>query len=132
MLRRIGPINPTHGVPPQGHLQGQTRDNKSTRFFHTKKEHRYMCSYIVSVVYMQNCILFKGIHFVLSYCTQRWNAYVATTAQTTLLILEMFPFMILTGPCGPSYNKPRERLVYSSTFWILCSTLLTKQNLFCS
>ncbi len=40
------------GVPPRGHLQGQTRDNSKTRLFHTKKEHIDMCSYIISVVYI--------------------------------------------------------------------------------
>ncbi len=41
-----------YGVPPRGHLQGQTRDNSNTRFFHTEKEHIYMCSYIISIVNM--------------------------------------------------------------------------------
>ncbi len=41
-----------YGVPPRGHLQGQTRDDSNTRFFHTKKEHIYMCSNIIPVVYM--------------------------------------------------------------------------------
>ncbi len=41
-----------YGVPPRGHLQGQTRDNSHPRFFHTKKEHIDMCSYIISVVYI--------------------------------------------------------------------------------
>ncbi len=41
-----------YGVPPRGHLQGQTRDNSNTRFFHTKKEHIDMYSYIISVVYI--------------------------------------------------------------------------------
>ncbi len=40
-----------YGVPPQGHLQGQPRDNSNTFFFHTKKERIYMRSYIISVVY---------------------------------------------------------------------------------
>ncbi len=70
-----------YGVPPQGHLQGQTRDNSNTRFFHTKKEHIYMCSYIIYVVYivvyMSYHILFEGVCFVLSYSTHIWNAHVA-------------------------------------------------------
>ncbi len=41
---------PTYGVPTKGHLQGQTRDYLNTHIFHTKKEHIYMCSYIISVV----------------------------------------------------------------------------------
>ncbi len=41
-----------YGVPPRGQLQGQTRDNSNTRFFHTKKEHIDMCSYIISIVYI--------------------------------------------------------------------------------
>ncbi len=45
-----------YGVPPQGHLQGQTRDNSNTRFFHTKKEHIDMCSNIISVVHMRRII----------------------------------------------------------------------------
>ncbi len=40
-----------YGVPQQGHLQGQTRDNSNTGFFHTKKGHIYMCAYIISVVH---------------------------------------------------------------------------------
>ncbi len=41
-----------YGVPPQGLHQGQTNDNSNTRFFHTKKEHIDMCSYIISVGYI--------------------------------------------------------------------------------
>ncbi len=52
-----------YGVPPQGHLQGQTSDNSKTRFFHTKKEHVYMCSYIISIVYI--CIHTYGMHMLL-------------------------------------------------------------------
>ncbi len=40
-----------YGVPARGHRQGQTRDNSNTRFCHTKKEHIYMCSYKIPVVY---------------------------------------------------------------------------------
>ncbi len=40
-----------YGVPPQGHLYGQTRDNSNTHFFHSKKEHVCMCSYNISVGY---------------------------------------------------------------------------------
>ncbi len=47
-----GPRDTMHGVHPRGHLQGQIRDNSNTRFFHTKKGHIYMCSYIMSVVYI--------------------------------------------------------------------------------
>ncbi len=43
--------NAMNGVPLRGYLQGQTRDNSNT-LFHTKKEHIYMCSYIISVVYI--------------------------------------------------------------------------------
>ncbi len=42
--------------PPRGHLQGQTRDNSNTRFFHTKKEHINMCSFIIFVVYICHII----------------------------------------------------------------------------
>ncbi len=66
-----------YGVPPPGHIQGQTRDNSNTRFFHTKKEHINMCSCIIYVIYMPYRILFEGIHFGLPCSTQRWNAYVA-------------------------------------------------------
>ncbi len=47
-----------YGVPPRGHLQGQTHDNSSTRFFHTKKEHIYMCSFIICI-YFYLYILYK-------------------------------------------------------------------------
>ncbi len=72
------------GVPAQGHLQGQTRDNSNTRFFHTKKEHIYMCSYIIFVVYiyMSYYILFERVCFVLSYSKHIWNAYVAGNLLT--------------------------------------------------
>ncbi len=41
---------------PRGHLLGQNDDNSNTRFFHTKKEHINMCSYIISVVYICHSI----------------------------------------------------------------------------
>ncbi len=65
-----------YGVPPRGHLQGQTSDNSNTRFFRTKKEHIDMCSDIIFVVYIFR-ILFEGACFVLSYPIHIWNAYVA-------------------------------------------------------
>ncbi len=40
-----------YGVPTEGHLQGQTRNNLKTRLFHTNMEHIYMCSYMISFVY---------------------------------------------------------------------------------
>ncbi len=43
-----------YGLPPRGHLQGQTRDNSNTRFFQTTKEHIDMCSYIISVAYISH------------------------------------------------------------------------------
>ncbi len=59
-----------YGGPPRGHLQGQTRDNSNARFFHTKKEHLYMCSYIISVLYTCPSIsCLKG--FALFYHIQR-------------------------------------------------------------
>ncbi len=53
MLWKIGPINTMYGVPPRGHLQGQTQGHMS---YHT---------------------LFEGIYFALSRSTHIWNAYVA-------------------------------------------------------
>ncbi len=51
-----------YGVPPQGHLQGQPRDNSNTGFFTLKKEHIYMCSYIISFVYIWRIIsCLKGL-----------------------------------------------------------------------
>ncbi len=51
-----------YGVPPRGHLQGQTHDYSNMRFFHTKKEYIYTCSNIISVVYMRRIIsCLKGI-----------------------------------------------------------------------
>ncbi len=46
-----------YGLPPRGHLRGQTRDNSNTRFF-TLKRNTYT-------------------YFVLSYSTHIWNVYVA-------------------------------------------------------
>ncbi len=37
VLWKTGPINTMYGVPPRGHLQGQTRDNSNTRFFTLKR-----------------------------------------------------------------------------------------------
>ncbi len=64
---------------PRGHLQGQTRDNSNTRFFHTKQEQIYMCSYIISVVYMCRIIsCLKGfVMFIIFHtymeCICRWK-----------------------------------------------------------
>ncbi len=80
------------GVPPRGHLQGQTRDNSNTRFFHTKNEHMDMCSYMISAVNIYH-ILSKEIFFVFSYSTQRWNAYVA-------------------GKMKQAYNKDKARSIF--------------------
>ncbi len=41
VLWKTGPINTVYGVSPRSHLQGQTRDNSNTRFYHTKKKHIY-------------------------------------------------------------------------------------------
>ncbi len=50
-----------YGVPPRGHIQGQTRDNSNTRFS-AKKEHIYMCSDIIFVVYICHIIsCLKGV-----------------------------------------------------------------------
>ncbi len=65
-----------YGVPPRGHLQGQTRDN-SNGFFHTKKEHIYMCFYIISVVYICcfiSCL--KGFP-LFDHIPHTWKAHVA-------------------------------------------------------
>ncbi len=61
-----------YGVPPQGHHQGQTRDNSNTRFFTL-----YVFLYNICRIYMSYHILFEGVCFVLSYPTHIWNAYVA-------------------------------------------------------
>ncbi len=69
-----------HGVPPRGHFQGQTRDNSNTRFFHTKKEHIYMCSYIISVIYIYIVLylVWRGLFcFIIFHtpmeCICRWK-----------------------------------------------------------
>ncbi len=66
------------GVPPRGHLQGQTRDNSNT-FLHTQKEHIHVFLYNICriYIYISYYILFEGVCFVLSYSTHIWNAYVA-------------------------------------------------------
>ncbi len=46
-------------------------------------------------------ILFKGIHFVLSYSTQRWNAYVAGN----LLKIKK------TGKMKHAYNKDKTNSI---------------------
>ncbi len=81
VLWKIGPINSTYGVPPQGHfqshVQGQTCNNQCTHFFTLKREHMHVFLHNICRICMQSLILFNGIHFVLSYSTQRLNAYVA-------------------------------------------------------
>ncbi len=66
-----------YGIPPRGHLQGQTRDNSNTRFFTLKGTHRHVFLYNICRIYMSYHILFDGVCFVLSYPTHIWNAYVA-------------------------------------------------------
>ncbi len=61
---------PCMGYPPRGHLQGQTRDNSNTRFFRTKTEHIYMCSYIISAVHTcRNISCLKGFTFFIIFHT---------------------------------------------------------------
>ncbi len=85
------------GVLPRG----QTRDNSNTRFC-TLKRNTYMCSYIISVVYLYiypiiSCL--KG--FALFYHIQHtWNAYVARS------LLE-----IKNGKMKHAYNKDKTRLI---------------------
>ncbi len=43
-------------------LQGQTRGNSNARVFHTQKEHVYMCSYIISLPYLQRNFILKCCH----------------------------------------------------------------------
>ncbi len=66
-----------YGVPPRGHLQGQTRDNSNTRFFIQKGTHRHVFLYNIRRIYMLYHILFEGVCFVLSYPAHIFNAYVA-------------------------------------------------------
>ncbi len=73
---------PTHfffhyGVPPRGHLQGQTRDSSNTRIF-TLKRNIYTCVLIwyLSFIYVVSYLVWSGLFF-LSYSTYIWNAYVA-------------------------------------------------------
>ncbi len=67
------------GVPPRGHLQGQTRDNSNALFFTLKGTHRHVLLYNICriYIYMSYHTLFEGVCFVLSYPTHIWNAYVA-------------------------------------------------------
>ncbi len=39
----IGPINSTYGVPPQGHLQGQTRDKLGYNWLHIRGVLKVLC-----------------------------------------------------------------------------------------
>ncbi len=55
---------------PQGHLQGQTRDNSNTRFF-------TLNIYNICRIYVSYHMLFEEINFVLSNFTHIWNAHVA-------------------------------------------------------
>ncbi len=67
-----------YGVPPRGHLQGQTRDNSNTRFLsHKKGTHMHVFLYNIYRKYMSYHILFEGIFFVLSYSTHIWSAFIA-------------------------------------------------------
>ncbi len=65
-----------YGVPPRGHLQGQTRDNSSTHFFTLNI---YMCAYLTSVVYICRIIpILKGFTLYIIFlthmeCIHRWK-----------------------------------------------------------
>ncbi len=65
------------GVPPRGHLQGQTRDNSNTRFSHQKGTHIHVFFYNICRLFMSYHTLFEGVNFVLSYFTHIWNAHVS-------------------------------------------------------
>ncbi len=74
-----------YGVPPRGHLQGQTRDNSNMRFFTLKKTHRHVFLYNICCIYMSYGILFEGVCFALSYSTHIWNQFVILIDATTIL-----------------------------------------------
>ncbi len=54
-----------YGVPPRGHLQGQTRDNLNTRFFTLKGTHKYVFLYNICHTYIPIISCLKG--FALFY-----------------------------------------------------------------
>ncbi len=58
VLWQIGPINTTHGVPPQGHLLGPSCDNKS-RVFQLINETNMLGYYRISVVCIFRIISFE-------------------------------------------------------------------------
>ncbi len=64
-------------VPPQGQLQGQTRDNSNTCFLTLKGTQKHVFLYNICRIYMSYHTLFEVVCFVLSYSTHMWNAYVA-------------------------------------------------------
>ncbi len=63
-------------VPPDGNLQGRTRDNQNTRGFTIQaNKYIYVITEYLSFIYVMSYL--SGICFVYSYSTQSWNAYVA-------------------------------------------------------
>ncbi len=90
-----------YGVPPQGHLQGQTRDNSNTRFS-TLKRNTYTCfliyylSYIcvVSYIVWKDLLLFIIFHTHME-CLCRWK----------------FIKNKKTGKMKHAYNKDKTRSI---------------------
>ncbi len=66
-----------YGVPPQGHLQGPTRDKSNAFFSQFKGTYIHLLLRNIFCSYVSYHTFFKGINFVLSYSTQRRNAFVA-------------------------------------------------------
>ncbi len=76
---KTGPIYTMYGVPPQGHLQSQTRDNSNTRFF-TLKRNTYTCVLIkyLSDIYVVSYLVWRGLLCSIIFhthmeCICRWK-----------------------------------------------------------
>ncbi len=68
-----------YGVPPKGHLQGQTRDNSNTHFF-TLKRNTYTCVLMkyLSDIYVVSYLVRKGLLCLIIFhthmeCICRWK-----------------------------------------------------------
>ncbi len=79
VLWKTGLINTMYGVPPQGHHQGQTRDNSNTYFF-TLKGNTYTCVLIkyLSDIYVVSYLVWRSLLCSIIFhphmeCICRWK-----------------------------------------------------------
>ncbi len=105
-----------YGVPPRGHLQGQTRDNSNTVFFHTKKEHIDMCSFIISVVYICRIIsCLKGVT-LFYHIPPTYGMYISLVIRQSALIQEQLLRMMIDMLLA-KFRVKAAAVVHIVIFW---------------